>query len=367
MTHNTTNKLKAHVRPFLESMVNYADVYLVCNFKKQIESSQIPEGIKDVFYRDNTGWDSGAFKDVIIDSLGWDEIRKYEELLLVNDSFYGPLYPLEETFKLFENDECDFWGITGQNAGYYENPRYDFPKHVHSYFYGFKKNIIKSDGFKQYWQELEYPVTFRDAVIIYEVKLNQVLNELGFKGNCYTNYYNFQIETNENPFLSRPNELVEKLRVPLLKRKSLLIRNKGFVNTIKCIDYIEKNLSYPVDGIREEIYNQFFNYNQNGKHILDFIDEHNRIYIYGNGVCGKNLAIYFESNNRKFDAFVTTSGDEELGILKPEQMKIDDKTGVIISIIDPKVSEEVKGQLLKNFKEEQLFLLYDCPAIRIPV
>ena len=367
MTHNTTNKLKAHVRLFLESMVKYADVYLVCNFTQKITTEELSGEIKKVFYRDNIGWDAGAFKDVLCSYLDWNDICKYEELLLINDSFYGPLYKLDDTFELFEKSDCDYWGMTGQEAGFFSNPRYDFDKHIHSYFLGFKNNIIKSDVFKKFWEQLEYPVLFREAVISYEININKTLSAAGFKGMSYIDYFGIELEPNENPYYTMPLELVEKYKMPILKKKCLLVRNKGFKETLKCIKYINNTLQLSVDEIYEDLNNQFLNAKLDGKHVLDFVDCYKRIYIYGHGVCGKNIELYLKTKNKEIDAFVTSSGDEEQGILNPNQMKNDDKTGVIISVIDPKISEEIKDQLLKKYDEKQLFLLYDCPAIRIPV
>ena len=70
------------------------------------------------FERPDKGFDSGAFKDVLEHYVTWDVVVKYDELILVNDSCYGPIYPLEEMFKKmdFERGELDYWAITEQKA-----------------------------------------------------------------------------------------------------------------------------------------------------------------------------------------------------------------------------------------------------------
>ena len=40
---------------------------------------------------------------------------QFEELLLVNDSCFGPFYPLKPIFDKMDKNKCDFWGLTDFN------------------------------------------------------------------------------------------------------------------------------------------------------------------------------------------------------------------------------------------------------------
>lgn len=74
-----------------------------------------------IFFRKNSGFDAGAYKDALCQYLGWDEVGQYDELLLVNDSFYGPFFPIENMFCKMEQDGADYWGMTRSPAGIYED------------------------------------------------------------------------------------------------------------------------------------------------------------------------------------------------------------------------------------------------------
>ena len=63
----------------------------------------------DIFIRENKGFDCGAYKDTLENYLGWEEVRKYDELILLNDSCYGPIYPLAPIFEQKDKRELDFW------------------------------------------------------------------------------------------------------------------------------------------------------------------------------------------------------------------------------------------------------------------
>ena len=72
-------------------------------------------GITDKIYiRDNMGYDCGAYKETMEKYIGWEQLKHYDELLLVNDSCYGPIYPLDEVYEKMDSKELDFWGITEQ-------------------------------------------------------------------------------------------------------------------------------------------------------------------------------------------------------------------------------------------------------------
>lgn len=63
------------------------------------------------------------------------------EILLTNDSMYGPVGPLDPLYKAMENTPCDFWGIIESNA---------VEAHLQSYFIVLYKNAIKSSAFKEF-------------------------------------------------------------------------------------------------------------------------------------------------------------------------------------------------------------------------
>ena len=54
---------------------------VVCNFKVIRRGIQNINAYADrVYYRDNTGFDAGAYKDALCRFIGWSEVSAYEEL-----------------------------------------------------------------------------------------------------------------------------------------------------------------------------------------------------------------------------------------------------------------------------------------------
>ncbi len=372
LTYNKEKKIHEYIGRALQALKACGvKLCLVCNYDQIVEGKACADACADwIFYRENKGYDSGAYKDVICSYLGWEEVGKYDELLLVNDSFFGFFYPIEDTFRLMEETDCDFWGITGQEAGEYRNPTYVFEAHIHSYFMAFDKKIIASEIFRYFWEELEYPRNFREAIVRFELEINKRLKENGFRGKSYIDLFQIRLKRNENPCYSMSSELIRRYGMPLLKKKAVLIRNTGFVHMLETLEYLKEEALYPTEWITRYLENQFYVEGM-GKNVCNsleiFYQNHADIYIYGAGVCGRNLGYYFAYKGWKHKGhIVTDKGTADIPVLSLEEAEIGPDTGILISVLDGAVSAEIAAHIGERCSREQLFLISDCPAVRLP-
>ena len=96
-----------------------------------------------------------------------------DELVMINDSNYGPVYPFEESFAKMAAADCDFWGYTGYNA--FGNV------HISSYFYLFRRRVVDSAVLDGFLSHVDGPIE-RDKVIIkFEFRLTKHLEDAGFR------------------------------------------------------------------------------------------------------------------------------------------------------------------------------------------
>ena len=84
-------------------------------------------------------------------------MEQYDELALINDSVFGPVYPLEPIFNEMGDRDLDFWGIT--KHGEFKNidgltKNGIFPEHIQSYFFAFSNRMVLHPEFKKYWDTL---------------------------------------------------------------------------------------------------------------------------------------------------------------------------------------------------------------------
>lgn len=137
----------------------------------------------EVIERENIGYDFGAYKDGIIRF--FDKLDTLETLLIANDSVIGPIYNMQEIHDKMQNEDCDFWGMNDfyESRDIFKLNTKSIPR-VCSYFICFKKNIITTEAFKDYWKRLSYP-NDRKIAIRHETKLGQYFLNNKFKHSVF--------------------------------------------------------------------------------------------------------------------------------------------------------------------------------------
>lgn len=170
----------------LNEMNRYVkDLIVVCNCEMRQESlDKLKDYASDIQINLNGGFDSGAYKQAI-DKLGWDIVQQYDELILFNDSNYGPIYPLGGMFEKMDNTPCDFWTLTYQDAYYDKRSGGTTPAHYRSDFYVFRNSVLRNNSFREYWANLRLAKSYLDAVSVYEFALSKLLLSLDFRGRSY--------------------------------------------------------------------------------------------------------------------------------------------------------------------------------------
>ncbi len=115
-----------------------------------------------VLHRKNIGYDFGAYKDGLA-ALG--DLSQYNEVLLANDSVYGPLFDLNDILSQC-NDSAAVWGMTDS---------WDRRYHLQSYFVLFKKAALVHPNMQAFWSSV-IPAQSKTWIIRkYEIGLTQAL------------------------------------------------------------------------------------------------------------------------------------------------------------------------------------------------
>jgi lipopolysaccharide biosynthesis protein len=124
-----------------------------------------------VLVRENTGLDFGMWQR----GLAEYELSQFEELLLANSSVVGPLQPLAPFWQSPAVANADFWGFTDND---------EFKPHLSSYFLVFRRRVLHSERFCEFWRAfLPYQDKWQ-VIFSYELGLSQWLEEGGFKGRA---------------------------------------------------------------------------------------------------------------------------------------------------------------------------------------
>ena len=140
---------------------------IVCNGELSPEGRKRLEQITaDIVVRENVGFDMAAWRQGILQK----NLADYDELILFNDSFFGPLYPFAEIFDKMdaEKSDADFWAITIH--GQTQRAENVIPEYLQLYFLVVRKKMLQSPKFFDYWKNWEPPENIDEAKIDFTKK-----------------------------------------------------------------------------------------------------------------------------------------------------------------------------------------------------
>ncbi len=214
-----------------------------------------------ILERENKGFDVGAYK-AAIEHLGWKTIEQYDEVILMNYTIFGPLYPFKEMFDVMNTRDLDFWGITKHHKvdfDCFNTCKYGYiPEHIQSSFLVIRQSLVKSEEYHNLWEEMPEIESYGESVGLYEAIFTKEFNEKGFKSDVYVNTDDLEGYT-RYPLMMMATELVENRRCPIIKVKAFSQNYYDVLGetvgncTVDTVDYIQKNLSYNVDLIWQHI------------------------------------------------------------------------------------------------------------------
>ncbi|MEZ7605196.1 lipopolysaccharide biosynthesis protein [Streptococcus sp. 27098_8_113] len=203
-------------------------------------------GISDVLERDNQGYDFAAWRDGM-SAVGFEVLKNYDSLTLMNDTCFGPLWGLEPIYKRFEADtKVDFWGMTN-----FRKTKY-FEEHLQSYFVTFKQQILRAISFQEFWTKVKDFTDVQDVIDHYETKFTQYFTGAGFTYQALFDTRLEEVADLIHPDFTyyKPFTILEK-KVPFLKVKA--ISGNPF-SARYLLEEIKERTSYPVSLISEHIF-----------------------------------------------------------------------------------------------------------------
>jgi lipopolysaccharide biosynthesis protein len=173
--------------------------------------------VADVIVRPNEGFDVMAYKEGL-ERIGFDADGLYDEVLMVNHTCYGPIFPFAELFGEMEKRECDFWGVTA-HLEMTPNPLTGtgtLPYHLNANFIAVRSRMLRSEEFRQYWHSLDTKVDYISAIMSHEALFTEHFKKLGYKDDCYLNSQKYG--THYPAILDIDETLLD--RNPLVKRRA---------------------------------------------------------------------------------------------------------------------------------------------------
>lgn len=238
------------------------DLIIVSNCSlSTLEKEKMSFFTQKITIRENVGLDAGAFKTI------YDEYQNYfknfDELLLLNDTFYGPFVPFKTICDTMAKRNVDFWGLSANfdsPDGFGYLPDNMIHSHIQTFFIAFRKNVLNSQAFHNYWKNyvIYKRKNFQSVVTKHEIVFTHYLEQAGFKWDIYTNlekYHSTVLEENFNTYAYASYDLIKNCNCPFIKRKNFVFEKKDVLflsdgeDNKKSLEYIKENDLYDVDKI----------------------------------------------------------------------------------------------------------------------
>jgi lipopolysaccharide biosynthesis protein len=168
----------------LERLRSFAeDIIVVVNGDLTDESRQRLEAVADdVWQRPNEGFDVGGYQ-AVLHRFGAERLAEYDEVVLMNYTWFGPVRPFEPIFERMNATDADFWGITEHDAVDPHPHGLDepMPLHLQSHWIAVRKRMFTSDTWRSYWDEMPLITSYDQSILHHESRFTRHFGEAGFR------------------------------------------------------------------------------------------------------------------------------------------------------------------------------------------
>lgn len=247
--YDADGKLDPHILFQLSRLVEekFFIVFISNSPLKTEDQELLSPLVERLVLRPNRGFDFGAWKEVIL-RMGKKELESWDELILMNSTCYGPLFPLEPVFHHMKRICCDFWSLTYH--GHYEG----FPEHLQSYFIVLRRSAFLSEVFLDFWKLLPDTTTVMETIYLCEIEFSQFLIKAGLSFSVYAKsddeHWDYEINYRPNQSFFAAYYMLRHYNIPFVKVKSFYSYPSPSIDApASLLKYIEAETTYPVDLI----------------------------------------------------------------------------------------------------------------------
>ena len=174
------------------------------------------EAVADtVWQRENVGFDVWGYKEAL-ERFGGERLAEYDELILMNYTFYGPVGSFDGLFERMNAQAVDFWGVTdhGPTPSPF-TPGETLPAHLQSHWIAVRRRMFVSPEWQAYWAQMPAIRSYQDSVTYHEARFTQHFAGCGFACEIA---YPHQDYGNLHPAFISAYDLIEQ-GCPVLKRR----------------------------------------------------------------------------------------------------------------------------------------------------
>lgn len=199
-----------------------SELFVVVNGSVTDGSRASLENVADsVFERPNEGFDVGGYR-AALEEIGPERLATFDEVVLANYTFLGPVGGFAETFEWADASGHDVWGVTehGELTPDPYTRRGTLPEHLQSHWLAVRRAVLASEAWAEYWASMPAIRSYDDSVRHHEARFSPFFAERGFSVGAQFPAGNFRVDgvPIANASLETPLLLLEA-GAPLVKRR----------------------------------------------------------------------------------------------------------------------------------------------------
>lgn len=252
-----------YVVTLLEDMnQNLAELVIVSNGPLAPDGfAKLSQFTDNIIVRANEGLDVWAYRTALM-SYGWAKLVEFDEVILFNSTIMGPVYPFAEMFAEMDTRRNDFWGLTWFHSVPFDpfgtTPEGYIPRHIQSHFMAYRRSLVESRAFQDYWETMPPIRGYEDSVGMHEAPFTQRFERLGFVSDVYVNTEDME-GLYLHPVLFAPKRLIAERRCPIFKRRSFFHNYEDILGqsvgnaTRDLYEYLRDHTDYDTDLIWQNL------------------------------------------------------------------------------------------------------------------
>lgn len=173
-SYSSDGMLPPQVQPYLEGLRPFVDrIVVVCDNPIGPIRRAALEGLADHIIAERHGeYDFGSYKRGVAwaRQAGW--LDEADDLILCNDSCFGPVGSFAPMFERMDARHLDFWGATDSKQIY---------PHLQSFFVVLSWHVFQSATFRNFIQSITKQPDVQQVIMKYEIGLTKTLAGAGYK------------------------------------------------------------------------------------------------------------------------------------------------------------------------------------------
>lgn len=239
-SYSGNGKIEDYVILLLKGLKEISDyvVFVADNPILPEETDKIKDFCNVCQFNRHEEYDFGSYKRGYLYLKDNGILTEDDDLIFLNDSNYGPVYPFKEVIDNFDDKKCDFYGLSVSS---------DPQKHLQSFFYIFKPQVYNSKPFDKFMRSVKREISAACVVYNYEMTFTQYLSDAGFSYSSYVPEDKFKADVKRSAYIPTKwgKTLLKNYRYPLVKIKA--IQGSTVEKPEDILDYVRQE--------NEELYN----------------------------------------------------------------------------------------------------------------